>query len=195
MYIGYARVSTEEQNLDMQLSALERAGCEKIYQEKISTTQEKRPVLEELLHFLRKEDTLVVWKLDRLGRSLKDLIQLITQLAEKQIEFKSLQESIDTSSPVGKFIFHIFCALAEFERELTRQRTLEGLRVAREKKKILGRPKGLTKEAQQKSYIAAALYREGKLSIQEIYQQLNITAPTLYKYLKGEKVELRINQG
>lgn len=162
MIIGYARVSTDEQNLDMQIDALQKAGCQKIYQEKISSTKASRPALEDFMDKLRKGDTLVVWKLDRLGRSLKELISLISTLAEKGVEFKSLHERIDTSTPVGKLTFHIFCALAEFEREIIRQRTVEGLKAARARKKTLGRPKGLSKSAQQKAYTASAMYQEGK---------------------------------
>lgn len=191
MITGYARVSTEDQNLSMQLDALAKAGCEKIYQEKISSTQAHRPGLEEMMSYLRNGDILVVWKLDRLGRSLKELIQLISQLADKGVEFKSLNESIDTTTPVGKLTFHIFCALAEFEREIIRQRTVEGLKSARARKKILGRPKGLTKSAQQKAYTASALYREGTLTTTEICEQLNISVPTLYNYLKKQNVVLK----
>jgi DNA invertase Pin-like site-specific DNA recombinase len=140
---------------------------------------------------LRKGDTLVVWKLDRLGRSLKELIHLINQLADKGIEFKSLNESIDTTTPVGKLTFHIFCALAEFEREIIRQRTIEGLKAARARKKVLGRPKGLTKAAQQKAATASALYREGTFTTAEICEQLNISIPTLYNYLKHQNIALK----
>jgi DNA invertase Pin-like site-specific DNA recombinase len=190
--IGYARVSTEEQNLSMQLDALNKAGCERTYQEKISTTKANRPRLEEMLSYLNKGDILVVWKLDRLGRSLKDLIQLITQLAEKKVEFKSLNESIDTSTPVGKLTFHIFCALAEFEREIIRQRVTEGLQAARARKKTLGRPKGLTKSAQQKAFTVGALYKEGTLTPAQICKQINISIPTLYRYLRHQNIPLRI---
>ncbi|MHB9148167.1 MAG: recombinase family protein [Candidatus Amoebophilus sp.] len=193
MITGYARVSTEDQNLSLQLDALTKAGCEKIYQEKISSREAHRPGLEEMMGHLRKGDTLVVWKLDRLGRSLKELISLINGLADKGVEFKSLNESIDTTTPVGKLTFHIFCALAEFEREIIRQRTIEGLQAARARKKVLGRPKGLTKTAQQKAATASALYREGTLTTAEICEQLNISIPTLYNYLKQMNITLKVN--
>jgi DNA invertase Pin-like site-specific DNA recombinase len=193
MIIGYARVSTEEQNLAMQLDALNKASCEKIYQEKISTTKANRPGLEEMMSHLNAGDVLVVWKLDRLGRSLKDLIQLISGLAERKVEFKSLNESIDTSTPVGKLTFHIFCALAEFEREIIRLRVNEGIKAARARKKILGRPKGLTKSAQQKAFTASALYKDGTLTPAEICEQINISIPTLYRYIKHQKITLRMN--
>jgi DNA invertase Pin-like site-specific DNA recombinase len=193
MITGYARVSTEDQNLFMQLDALQKAGCEKIYQEKISRTQVVRPGLEEMMSQFRKGDILVVWKLDRLGRSLKELIHLVSQLSDKGIEFKSLNESIDTTTPVGKLTFHIFCALAEFEREIIRQRTIEGLKAARARKKTLGRPKGLTKSAEQKAYTASALYREGTLTTAQICEQLSISVPTLYNYLKHQNIVLKAN--
>ena len=191
MHIGYARVSTEDQNLSLQLDALGRAGCEKIYQEKISSRVAQRPALSLLLEHLRAGDTLIVWKLDRLGRSLKELIALMSQLATKQVHFKSLNENIDTSTPAGQLTFHLFCALAEFERAIIRQRTLAGLQAARNRKQKLGRPKGLGKEAQQKAKVAAAMYREDTLSVQSICEHLSISMPTLYRYLKHESVPLK----
>jgi DNA invertase Pin-like site-specific DNA recombinase len=191
MIIGYARVSTEDQNLSMQLDALTKAACEKIYQEKISSREAHRPALEEAMTHLRKGDILVVWKLDRLGRSLKELIGLVNQLADKGIEFKSLNESIDTTTPVGKLTFHIFCALAEFEREIIRYRVSEELQAARARKKVLGRPKGLNKEALQKATTASALYKEGALNVLDICEQLNISIPTLYRYLKYQNIALK----
>jgi DNA invertase Pin-like site-specific DNA recombinase len=194
MTVGYARVSTQEQNLSLQLDALQQANCEKIYQEKISACLSQRPVLEEMIGFLRKDDILIVWKLDRLGRSLKELIQLITKLSEKGVQFRSVHECIDTTSPVGKLTFHIFCALAEFERDVIRLRTLEGMEAARGRKKSLGRPSGLTKEAQQKAYIAAGLYKAGKLSVRQICQQLGLSIPTLYRYLEKENITLKLER-
>jgi len=194
MQVGYARVSTEDQNLALQTDALKQAGCEKIYQEKISSTQAQRPALTMLLSHLRAEDTLVVWKLDRLGRSLKELISLVTMLSERQVHFKSLNENIDTSTPTGQLVFHIFCALAEFEREVIRQRTLAGLQAARARKKVLGRPKGLSKSAKQKARAAASLYRDGSLSVRQICNHLHISPPTLYRYLRHEKVGIKASQ-
>ena len=194
MHIGYARVSTEDQNLSLQLDALRRAECEKIYQEKISSRVAQRPALSLLLEHLRVGDILIVWKLDRLGRSLKELIALMSQLATKQVHFKSLNENIDTSTPAGHLTFHLFCALAEFERAIIRQRTLAGLQAARNRKQKLGRPKGLGKEAQQKAKVAAAMYREDTLSVQSICEHLRISMPTLYRYLKHESVPLKAEQ-
>lgn len=194
MQVGYARVSTEDQNLALQIEALTKMGCQKIYQEKISSMKAQRPALTTLLNHLRAGDTLVVWKLDRLGRSLKELIALITTLSERQVHFKSLNENIDTSTPTGQLVFHIFCALAEFEREVIRQRTLAGLQAARARKQVLGRPKGLSKAAQQKAQAAASLYREGSLSVRALCSHLHIAPPTLYRYLKHEQVTIKADQ-
>ena len=131
MKIGYARVSTGEQSLDAQIDALEEAGCERIYTDKLSGTTADRPGLDDALEHLREGDQLVVWKLDRLGRSLKDLIEKIGDIEEQGAHFESLQENIDTATASGRLIFHIFGALAEFEADITRQRTMAGLRAAR----------------------------------------------------------------
>ena len=131
MYIGYARVSTDDQNLDLQRDALNSAGCEQIFTDQVSGTKARRPGLEQALSHLRAGDTLVVWRLDRLGRSLRHLIDSVTDLQEKGIDFKSLTESIDTTTSGGKLVFHIFGALAEFEREIIRERTQAGLQAAR----------------------------------------------------------------
>ena len=191
MRIGYARVSTEDQNLDLQLDALQAAGCEKIYKEKVSSREGRRPALEQLLGQLRASDTVVVWKLDRLGRSLHDLIQLVGKLEAQQVNLQSLHEHLDTTVPAGRMVFHIFCVLAEFERELIRERTLAGLAAARARKQVLGRPKGLSQQALQKAKTAAALYREDSMSVAGICSSLGISMPTLYKYLRHEGVALR----
>lgn len=191
MITGYARVSTEEQNLDLQLNALRKAGCEKIFKEKVTTRKAQRPALEEAFKHLRAGDTLVVWKLDRLGRSTKELIELVNDLSERKVHFKSLTENIDTNTPTGQLVFHIFCSLAEFERAVIRQRTLAGLEAARARKQLLGRPKGLSQTAQQKAKAAASLYREGALSVKAICAHLHISTPTLYNYLRHENIPLR----
>jgi len=192
MKIGYARVSTKEQLLDLQIDALKKAGCkpENIYQEKISGAKSDRPKLNEIIEKLRSGDELIVWKLDRLGRSIRDLIKLLTIIQEKGAGFHSLQDSINTATPTGKLTFHIFAALAEFERDIIRQRTKAGLAAARARGKKGGRPKGLSQKAKHTAMIAERLYKEGELSTTEICEQLSISRMTLYSYLKHQGVEV-----
>src|SRR5215204_2354234 len=171
MLIGYARVSTEDQNLDLQRDALQKAGCEQIYTDRVSGTKAERTGLTEALSHLRSGDTLVVWRLDRLGRSLRHLIETVTDLHERGIGFKSVQESIDTTTSGGKLVFHIFGALAEFEREIIRERTKAGLTAARARGKTGGRPKALTdKQVEMLRHLAADRER----SIKEICKTLGI---------------------
>ena len=190
MKIGYARVSTQDQELGLQLDALEQAGCEKIYQEKVSGAAKARPQLEALLEHLRTGDVVVVWKLDRLARSLKDLVSLVNQIQDKGASFQSVNDQIDTTSAHGKFTFHIFASLAEFERDIIRERTKAGLAAARARGRVGGRPKGLSKKAQHKAILAERLYLEGELSISEICEQLSISKGTLYNYLHHQGVEV-----
>ena len=143
MLIGYVRVSTDDQSFDLQRDALEEIGCEEIFQDQMSGAKAERPGLKKALEYARAGDTLVVWRLDRLSRSLKDLIAIVTQLESKRIELKSVQESIDTSSSADKLIFHLFGALAEFERNLIRERTQAGLLAERARGRKGGRPKAL----------------------------------------------------
>src|SRR3712207_2483733 len=166
MLIGYARVSTGEQTLDLQLDALQKAGCQKTYTETASGAKAERPVLAEVLGYLRAGDTLVVWRLDRLGRSLRHLIETISALAERGIGFKSLTEQIDTTTSGGKLVFHVFGALAEFERELIRERTQAGLRAARARGRTGGRPKILADA--KKAALAQALYDDGRHDVATI---------------------------
>ena len=181
MQIGYARVSTEDQNLDLQNDALKQAGCDKIIEEKASGAKTDRAGLDEALSFLRKGDTLVVWKLDRLGRSLQHLIQVVNQLREKGIYFRSIQESLDTSSSGGKLIFHIFGALAEFERDVIRDRTMAGLASARARGRVGGRPKIMTdKKVRQ----AKTLLADHTNTIDDVCETLGVSRATLYRYLK-----------
>ena len=181
MKIGYARVSTTDQNLNLQIDALEKAWCEKIYQEKASGAKTDRAGLDEALSFLRKGDTLVVWKLDRLGRSLQHLIQVVNQLREKGIYFRSIQESLDTSSSGGKLIFHIFGALAEFERDVIRDRTMAGLAAARARGRVGGRPKIMT---DKKVQLAKTLLADHINTIDDVCETLGVSRATLYRYLK-----------
>jgi len=174
------RVSTEEQNLNLQLDELKRAGCEKVFTDEMSGAKRERPGLSEALAFMRAGDTLVVWRLDRLGRSLKDLIQRVEELQQRQIGFRSLHESIDTTSPGGKFQFHVFSALAEFERDLIRERTMAGLRAARARGKLGGRPKGMTPD---KVKMATHLMKDPNVSAQEICRMLGVSRTTLYRYI------------
>jgi DNA invertase Pin-like site-specific DNA recombinase len=185
MLIGYARVSTHEQTLALQRDALEKAGCSKLFTDTASGAKAERKGLDEALDYVRKGDTLVVWRLDRLGRSLPHLITTMTDLEERGIGFKSLTENIDTTTSRGKLIFHIFGALAEFERNLIKERTTAGLTAARARGRLGGRPKALT--ARQLS-IAQALYNDKQHSIKEICQTLKISRATLYRSLKlGER--------
>ncbi len=181
MNIGYARVSTEDQNLDMQMDALKEAKCDHIYEEKMSGKIKERPVLDEALNFMRKGDTLVVWKLDRLGRSLRHLIEVINQLMDSGMYFMSLQEKIDTTSTSGKLIFHIFAALAEFEREIISERTKAGLKAARVRGRMGGRPKKLNEEQTQ---MVKKMWIDHSITIDEICRTFDISRSTLYHYLK-----------
>ena len=181
MLIGYARVSTQEQNLDLQKDALEGAGCERIYSDQVSGSTERRQELDTALEMLREGDTLVVWRLDRLGRSLKHLIELIGDLEERGIGFKSLQESIDTTSSSGRLVFHVFGALAEIERNLIRERTRAGLDAARTRGRKGGRPKKLDTKKQA---LAVKLYQEKKNSVDDICEMFGISKPTLYSYMR-----------
>ena len=195
MKIGYARVSTKNQDLSLQLDALEKIGCQKIYQEKITGATRERPQLKKLLEQLREGDVVVVWKLDRLARSLKDLVNLVNEIQEKGAGLQSLNDHIDTTTPQGKLTFHLFAALAEFERDIIRERTNAGLAAARARGRVGGRPKGLSKKAQHTAIIAENLYLEQKLTVNEICEQLSISRGTLYNYLRHRGVELGAARG
>jgi DNA invertase Pin-like site-specific DNA recombinase len=184
MIFGYARVSTHQQELALQIDALKQAGCDRIFEEKLSATAKDRPQLDKLLDQLRPEDTVIVWKLDRLGRSLKNLIELVTLIEEKGAAFKSLNDQIDTTTSHGKLIFNIFASLAEFERDMIRERTRAGLAAARARGRQGGRPKGLSKKAHNTAILAEKLYLEQKMTVKEICEQLAISKGTFYNYLK-----------
>jgi DNA invertase Pin-like site-specific DNA recombinase len=181
MLIGYARVSTSDQTLDLQKDALEKAGCSRIFTDTASGAKAERIGLDEAISYVRPGDTLVVWRLDRLGRSLPHLIETITGLNNRGIGFKSITEAIDTTTSGGKLIFHIFGALAEFEREIIRERTQAGLTAARARGRLGGRPKALTPK---KAQMAKALYNDKNNTIDEICKTLNISRATLYRYIK-----------
>jgi DNA invertase Pin-like site-specific DNA recombinase len=184
MLIGYARVSTNEQNLDLQRDALRKAGVspKHIFTDKITGTKVERVGLAQALTHLREGDTLVVWRLDRLGRSLKHLIETITSLKEQNIAFQSITENINTETSTGQLVFHIFGALSEFERNLIRERTIAGLEAARARGRLGGRPK--LKETDSKVAMAKKLYADKTNGINEICKTLHISRATLYRYVK-----------
>jgi len=180
MLIGYARVSTDDQHLNLQHDALQKAGCEKIYSDQQSGATTERPGLTNVFEVLRRGDTLVIWRLDRLGRSLKHLIHLVEQLDKREVGLKSLQENIDTTTSGGRLVFHLFGALAEFERTLIRERTQAGVNAARARGRQGGRPKLLETNKRE---LAIRLHRERKHSIAEICTMMGISKSTLYNYL------------
>lgn len=184
MLVGYARVSTQDQHLDLQRDALLKAGCEKIFEDVASGAKATQPGLEEALAYMREGDTLVVWKLDRLGRSLKHLIEVVNQLNERNIGFRSIQESIDTTTPGGKLIFHVFGALAEFERELIRERTFAGLNAARARGRMGGRPKALD---EKQIAVVNFLMENSDHSIKDICRIVGVSRATLYRYIKQRR--------
>lgn len=183
MLIGYARVSTSDQNLDLQKDALLAAGCQQIFTDIASGAKTQRLGLYEAIEQCRPEDTLVVWKLDRLGRSLPHLVETVRNLISRGVGFKSIQENIDTTTSGGKLIFHIFASLAEFERDLIRERTNAGLTAARARGRKGGRPKGVD---EKKKKAALSLKKDPERSIKEICEIVGISRNTYYKYTKSE---------
>src|SRR5919199_6505126 len=183
MLIGYARVSTTEQHLDLQRDALRKAGvaAKDLYTDKVTGVTAERPGLTQALSHLRQGDTFIVWRLDRLGRSLKHLIETVTKLKEQGVAFKSLSENIDTSTATGNLVFQIFGALAEFERNLIKERTIAGLDAARMRGRKGGRPR--RNPASGRVALAKKMYRDRTLSIPEILKTLNISKATLYRWL------------
>lgn len=186
MRFGYARVSTQDQNLQMQIDELKKAGVEEqhIYKEKITGTRKDRPQLEELLKVLREGDTLIVWKLDRIGRSMKNLIELIEEFNEREVNFVSLHENIDTTSATGKLVFRIFASLAEFERDMISERTKAGLESARARGKKGGRPS----KKNEKVELALKMYKSKEYSISQITEATGLSKTTLYRYIEKEQV-------
>lgn len=178
--IGYARVSTDDQNLHLQKDALEKAGCQVIYEDKASGKNTERPELEACLKALRSGDTLVVWRLDRLGRSLGDLVKLVTTLEEQKIGFESLQEKIETTSASGKLVFHVFAALAEFERNLISERTRAGLKAARARGRLGGRkPKLKQKDIRE----IKALLKDGSIPVADVAKRYGVSRTTIYNHV------------
>ncbi len=183
MIIGYARVRTLDQNLELQRDALEKAGCEGAFEDHVSSASSERPGWAKATAALRKGDALVVWRLDRLGRSLKHLIDTVNEFDAKGIGFKSINESIDTTTPGGRLVFHIFGALAEFERELIRERTNAGLAAARARGRKGGRPRKL---APRQVATARTLLGDGKHSVTEVAEMLGVSRNTLYRALRAD---------
>lgn len=179
MLIGYARVSTQDQNLDLQLQALKKAGCKRTYDDQISGTRAERPGLAKALEHLREGDTLVVWKLDRLGRSVKQLVDFVNQLHQQGIQFQSLTDSIDTSTPSGRFFFHVMASLAEMERELIVERTRAGLEVAKQ----LGRRGGRRRSMTDSKLASARNLLASGMPPRDVAKNLGISVPTLYRWL------------
>ena len=179
MKIGYARVSTRDQKADLQVDALKQAGCERIYQDIASGAKSARPELDKLLANVRPGDAVVIWKLDRLGRSLKHLVELVGELAERKVGLQSLNDPIDTTHAQGRLVFNLFASLAEFERELIRERTQAGLSAARSRGRIGGRPKGLPAKAEATAMAAQTLYREGRLSVSAIGEATHLQEHTV----------------
>ena len=179
MLIGYARVSTQDQNLDLQIEALTKAGCKKVFDDKISGSRAERPGLTKTLEMLREGDTLVVWKLDRLGRSVKNLVDLVGELHKQGVQFKSLTDAIDTGTPSGRFFFHVMASLAEMERELTIERTRAGLEVARQ----LGRKGGRKRQMTDSKIESAKKLLANGVPHRDVAKNLGISVPTLYRWI------------
>src|SRR5260221_5896798 len=193
MLIGYARVSTQDQTLDLQTDALKQAGCEKLFTDMTSGAKSERPGLQDAMNQLRAGDTLVVWRLDRLGRTLKHLIATIAELSDKGIGFRSLQESMDTTTSGGRLIFHIFGSLAEFEREVIKERTIAGLQAARARGRLGGRPK-LQSLDPKKVALARKLYEDGNMPVQEICDTLHIGKATLYRNVEDKTAKVGVRR-
>lgn len=184
MKLGYARVSTYEQNLDLQIDALKNEGCKHLFSDKVSGVKVKKPNFDKLLEYARRGDTIVVWKLDRLGRSTVQLIELVESLKQRGVHLKSLQESIDTTTAMGNMFFQLMCILAEHERNIIRERTQAGLASARARGRKGGRPKGLSQRYMKIADEVRQVYEQGNRSTEEIREMFGIKSqPTLYKIL------------
>lgn len=189
MLLGYARVGTNSENFDLQLDALRENGCEKIFTDTVTGAKAIRPGLDEMLSCAQSKDVIVIWKLDRLGRSLKHLVEFMAELNERDIGLRSLQDNIDTTSDEKKLVLNIFASLADFEREIIRERTNVGLTNARARGRLGGRKPGLSEEAKKKARIAESYYSE-RVPVNEIAKLLSISKATLYKYLRFRGVEI-----
>ena len=194
MKIGYARISTKDQNLELQIDALKKAGCELIFTEIASGAKTDRVELAKILSQVRVGDVVVVYKLDRLGRSLKHLLEVVAQLGKMEVAIQSICDAIDTTSAQGRLFFNISGCFAEFERDLIRERTNAGLAAARARGRKGGRRQGLSKEAQQKAILAETYYKEGKMGVNQIALEIGVSKMTLYKYLRARNVEISTYQ-
>lgn len=191
MVIGYVRVSKNEQNQDLQFDALKKAGCERVFHEKISGASKQRPEYMKMVAELRKGDIIVVWRVDRLGRTTYELIKLMVEWKELGVEFRSISEGIDTSTKMGRLWYMLSSVFAENEREILMERTLAGMEAARARGRVGGRPKGLTKKSKELASLAATLYQSKKYTTKQICEQLKIgSKATLYNYLRHEGIEI-----
>lgn len=188
--MGYARVSTRDQNLTMQLDALHNAGVDKIFQETVSATKKDRPEFTAMKAILRSGDIVVVTKLDRLGRSLKDLIEHLDLFNEIGVQLVSLSENLDTSTATGKMLFNFIAMFAQMERDIISERTVAGLASARARGRLGGRKKGITKASEHKAILAVELYKENKTSVNDIAKQLKMSKMSLYKYLRLKGIQV-----
>ena len=191
MLVGYARVSTQDQKPELQLDALRAAGCERVFEEKASGAQRDRPQLQAAIDYMREGDTLVVWKLDRLARSLKQLIETVEALEARKIGFRSITEAIDTTTSGGRLVFHIFAALAEFERSIIRERTMAGLASARARGRLGGRPPALSAEDIAH---ARALLSDPDITVEQVAKRLGVVPSTLYRHLPGGRSAVKEGQ-
>ena len=182
MKIGYARVSTEEQRLDLQIDSLKSYGCERIFQEKGTGTgtRKERPELQEMLKILREGDTVVVWKLDRISRSTRHLIELVEHFESMGVHFVSIQDNIDTTTATGRFFFRVMASIAELERDIIAERTRQGLKVARARGRVGGRPR----VSKDKIELALKMYHSREYSLREIVKATGVSQSTLYNYIK-----------
>ncbi len=191
MDVGYVRVSKREQNPDLQRRELSAAGCERIFEEKVSSREESRPQLEAAFDYCRDGDVLVVWRLDRLGRSIKELIELVNALQERGVGFRSLRESLDTTSPGGRLVFHVFASIAEFERDVIRERTMAGLEAARAR----GRKGGRKPVMDEKKIALASRLMSDRVPIGEVCEAVGVSSSTLYRYLTPDGLPRRRGGG
>lgn len=188
MKIGYARVSTESQNLDLQIDALKKYGCDEIFEEKMTGSRKDRPRLQEMLNYMREGDQIVTFKLDRISRSTKHLIELSETFEERGVHFVSLQDNIDTTNAMGRFFFRVMSSIAELERDQIRERTKAGLEAARSRGRIGGRPQ----KERSKVELALRMYKSKGYTLKEITEATQVSKSTLYRYMHAKNVTLSL---